>query len=91
MVGLATEIDGVEDGSILALGNQGMSLFLTFIKWSLMLLVTLFYLIFAIAIGISVFKHQKESWGAGLFMASLLISLPLWVFGLYWLLLQTTK
>jgi hypothetical protein len=64
----------------------------SFTLWVLILSVVplgmfygLLYIAIAIVIGWSAVKHRNKGWFAALLFAILLLSIPAWVFGSFWL------
>jgi len=41
-----------------------------------------------LAVIVSAVRHRREGWRSGLFFALLLLTLPAWAMGIYWLLLK---
>lgn len=66
--------------------------FVSFMLWILVLslaplaiLYGVFYFAIQITVGWSAIKHREPDWWAGVLYSALSLSIPLWVFGAFWL------
>jgi hypothetical protein len=49
------------------------------------LTLSVFYMALSLTVGWSAWRHRKQGWRTGLVYAVLTLTIPLWVFGAFWL------